>query len=49
MIHPSADDLTPQQKSAVTQPLVRSATECIVRAVVADPRYATKPLTNLAT
>jgi len=39
--------LTAQQKSAVTQPLVRSATECIVRAVVADPRYAAKPPTEL--
>jgi hypothetical protein len=37
----TAGRLSPQQKSAVTQPLVRSATECIVRAVVADPRYAT--------
>ena len=27
------------QKIAATEPLVRSATECIVRAVVADPRY----------
>jgi len=39
--------LTAQQKSVATQPLVRSATECIVRAVVADPRYATKPPTEL--
>src|SRR5580700_5044034 len=38
---PVTGALSPQQKSAVTQPLVRSATECIVRAVVADPRYAT--------
>jgi hypothetical protein len=30
--------LSPQQKSAVMQPLVRSATECISRAVGADPR-----------
>ena len=35
-------NLTAQQKSAVTQLLVRSATVCIVRAVVADPRYAGK-------
>ena len=36
--------LSAEQKSAATQPLVRSATECIVRAVVADPRYhATAP------
>jgi hypothetical protein len=32
--------LTAQQRMAATEPLVRSATECIVRAVVADPRYA---------
>jgi hypothetical protein len=37
----TAGRLSPEQKSAVTQPLVRSATECIVRAIVADPRYAT--------
>jgi len=43
-LHDSAagTNLTAQQKSAVMQPLVRSATECIVRAVVADPRYASK-------
>ena len=29
------------------QPLVRSATECIVHAVVADPRYAANPPTEL--
>jgi hypothetical protein len=29
---------TPQQKSSVMQPLVRTATECILRAVAADPR-----------
>lgn len=34
--------LSPQQKSAATQPLVRSATDCIVHAVVADPRYGSK-------
>lgn len=38
-----AVNLSAQQKSAATEPLVRSATECIVRAVVADPRYGTKP------
>jgi hypothetical protein len=27
-----------QQKNAVMQPLLRSATECIIRAVTADPR-----------
>ena len=30
---------TVQQKRTATEPLVRSATECIVRAVVANPRY----------
>ena len=32
-----------QEKMAATEPLVRSATECIVRAVAADPRYGEKP------
>jgi hypothetical protein len=37
---PAAEtDLSAQQKLAATEPLVRTATECIVRAVVADPRY----------
>jgi hypothetical protein len=31
--------LSAQEKIAATEPLVRSATECIVRAVMADPRY----------
>jgi hypothetical protein len=35
--------LTAQQKMAATAPLIRSATECIVRAVVANPRYGTEP------
>jgi hypothetical protein len=39
--------LTAQQKMAATAPLVRSATECIVRAVVADPRYGTEPTAKL--
>ena len=30
---------TVQQKRTATEPLLRSATECIVRAVVANPRY----------
>jgi hypothetical protein len=34
--------LSQQQKMAVTDPLVRSATDCIVRAVTTDPRYGTK-------
>ena len=38
---PAADaKLSAQQKIAATEPLVRSATECIVHAVIADPRYA---------
>jgi hypothetical protein len=28
-----------QEKLAATEPLVRSATDCIVHAVTADPRY----------
>jgi hypothetical protein len=35
--------LTAQQKIAATEPLIRSATECIVRAVAADPRYRAEP------
>jgi hypothetical protein len=35
------------QKMAATEPLVRSATDCIVRAVVADPRYGKKPAAEL--
>lgn len=42
-----AANLSAQQKSAATQPLVRSATECIVRAVVSDPRYGQKPTAPL--
>jgi hypothetical protein len=32
-------DLSAQQKIIATEPLVRSATDCIVRAVTGDPRY----------
>jgi len=32
--------LSPQERNAVTQPLVRSATDCIVQAVTSDPRFA---------
>lgn len=32
-------ELSPRDEAAATQPLVRSATECIIRAVIADPRY----------
>ncbi len=42
-----AANLSAQQKSAATQPLVRSATDCIVRAVVANPRYGKQPEAEL--
>ena len=32
-------NLSAPQKSAATQPFVRSATDCIARTVIADPRY----------
>jgi hypothetical protein len=32
-----------QEKIAATQSLVRSATDCIARAVIADPRYGKQP------
>ena len=35
----SARQMTAQQKNAVMQSLVRSATECIARAVTGDPRF----------
>jgi hypothetical protein len=35
--------LSAQEKMAATEPLIRSATECIVHAVAADPRYSEKP------
>jgi hypothetical protein len=31
--------LTPREKTAATQPLVRSATDCIAHAVFANPHY----------
>jgi hypothetical protein len=34
-----ANDLSAQQKVVATAPLIRSATTCIARAVLADPRY----------
>jgi hypothetical protein len=42
-----ARSLSTQQKNMVTQPLVRSATDCIVRAVIADPRYNVKDAAEL--
>jgi len=38
----SPTHLSQQQKMAATEPLVRSATDCIVHAVVSDPRYGLK-------
>jgi hypothetical protein len=41
---PAAEaSLSGQQKAAATEPLVRSATDCIVQAVTADPRFGAKP------
>lgn len=31
--------MSPQQKNAVIQPLMRTATDCIVRAVSTDPKF----------
>ncbi len=45
---PSAvNAMSAQEKSAATQPLVRSATDCIVHAVHADPRYTRLAPTKL--
>jgi len=44
---PGTGNLSAQQKTAVIQPLVRSATDCIVRAVVADPRYGSQPIAEI--
>ena len=35
--------LTNQQKAAATEPLVRSATDCIVRAVTSNPGFTAEP------
>jgi len=42
---PSAHDarLSMQEKMAATEPAIRSATDCITHAVVADPRYRAEP------
>lgn len=39
---PGRVNLTTQEKIAATEPLVRSATQCIVGTVIADPRYGGK-------
>ena len=47
--HDSANEanVSAQEKLAATEPLVRSATQCIVRTVIADPRYRGKPASQL--
>ena len=35
--------LTSKEKAAATEPLVRSATDCIVHAVTSNPRFAAEP------
>jgi hypothetical protein len=40
-------NMSPQQRSAATQPLVRSATDCIVHAVESDPRYGATPAAQI--
>jgi len=37
----SSSNLTARQKNAAVQPLVRSATECIARTILGDPRLQT--------
>jgi hypothetical protein len=39
--------MTAQQKNAAVQPLVRSATECIARAVIGDPRFGNNLPSNI--
>lgn len=45
MIDSRGTALSVRQKNAAIQPLVRSATECIARAVVADARFHTPGVT----
>ena len=40
-------ELSAQEKAAATERLVRSATRCIVRAVIANPRYDGKAAAQL--
>ena len=41
-------NLSARQKNAAVQPLVRTATECITRTVLGDPRFQTQePVENL--
>jgi hypothetical protein len=43
-VDPSSHEtrLSAQEKMAATEPLIRSATDCIVHAVAADPHYGEK-------
>jgi hypothetical protein len=43
----SPAQLSAQQKNAAMQPLVRSATECIVRVVTGDPRFGKETPSDL--
>jgi hypothetical protein len=43
----SMTQMTAKQKNAAMQPLVRSATECIARAVTGDPRFGTQVPPNI--
>jgi len=37
--HPQASQYSAQQRNAAVRPLMKAATECIARRVVADPRF----------
>ena len=39
--------LSTQQKNTAMEPLVQSATNCIIHAVMTDPRYETSPVGDL--
>ena len=41
LVGPKEPNMSTTQKNAAMQPLVRSATDCIVRAVAADARFRT--------
>jgi hypothetical protein len=43
----SVTQMTTKQKNAAMQPLVRSATECIARAVTGDPRFGNQAPPNI--
>jgi hypothetical protein len=42
-----ATNMSTQQKNAAVQQFVRTATECVAQAVVADPRFADPKTANL--